>query len=83
MKRLRTAALAALLAIPGAACLADLAAAEAPQYKVEPFWPKPLPDNWILGQVAGIAVDNAGQHLDRAPARHAARRREGRAEKSA
>src|SRR6185312_2346730 len=22
-----------------------------------PFWPKPLPSNWILGQVAGIAVD--------------------------
>jgi hypothetical protein len=29
----------------------------APQYKVDPFWPKPLPGNWILGQVAGIAVD--------------------------
>jgi len=28
-----------------------------PQFKVEPFWPKPLPSNWILGQVAGIAVD--------------------------
>ena len=29
----------------------------APQFKVDPFWPKPLPGNWILGQVAGIAVD--------------------------
>lgn len=29
----------------------------APQYEVDPFWPKPLPDNWILGQVAGVAVD--------------------------
>jgi DNA-binding beta-propeller fold protein YncE len=28
-----------------------------PQFKVDPFWPKPLPSNWILGQVAGIAVD--------------------------
>ena len=28
-----------------------------PQYTVDPFWPKPLPNNWILGQVAGIAVD--------------------------
>jgi hypothetical protein len=27
-----------------------------PQFKVDPFWPKPLPSNWILGQVAGIAV---------------------------
>jgi DNA-binding beta-propeller fold protein YncE len=28
-----------------------------PQYKVDPYWPKPLPGNWMLGQVAGIAVD--------------------------
>ncbi len=29
-----------------------------PQYRVEPFWPKPLRGNWILGQVSGIAVDS-------------------------
>ena len=28
-----------------------------PQFKVDPYWPKPLPANWILGQVSGIAVD--------------------------
>ena len=28
-----------------------------PEFKVDPWWPKPLPSNWILGQVAGIAVD--------------------------
>ena len=28
-----------------------------PQFKVDPFWPKPLPGNWMLGQVSGIAVD--------------------------
>lgn len=27
-----------------------------PQYKVDPWWPKPLPANWMLGQVAGIAA---------------------------
>jgi hypothetical protein len=27
------------------------------QFAVDPFWPKPLPNNWILGQVAGTAVD--------------------------
>ena len=32
-------------------------AGEAPAYRVDPFWPKPLPNKWILGQVAGIAVD--------------------------
>src|SRR3954468_20449823 len=28
-----------------------------PRFAVDPYWPKPLPDNWILGQVSGIAVD--------------------------
>ena len=26
-------------------------------YAVDAAWPKPLPNNWTLGQVAGIAVD--------------------------
>jgi hypothetical protein len=30
---------------------------DVPQFQVDPFWPKPLPNNWILGQVAGIATD--------------------------
>ena len=28
-----------------------------PEYVVDPSWPKPLPNDWILGQVSGIAVD--------------------------
>jgi len=28
-----------------------------PQFLVDPFWPKPLPNNWAMGQVAGIRVD--------------------------
>ena len=31
--------------------------AEGPAFKVDPAWPKPLPNNWILGQVGGLAVD--------------------------
>jgi hypothetical protein len=27
------------------------------QFAVDPFWPQPLPNNWILGQVAGTSVD--------------------------
>jgi len=27
------------------------------QFEVDPFWPKPLPNHWILGEVAGVAVD--------------------------
>ena len=26
-------------------------------YQVDPGWPKPLPNGWILGQVSGVAVD--------------------------
>jgi DNA-binding beta-propeller fold protein YncE len=29
----------------------------APRFDVDPAWPKPLPNNWIVGEVAGIAVD--------------------------
>jgi DNA-binding beta-propeller fold protein YncE len=31
-----------------------------PQFQVDPFWPKALPNNWILGQVSGVAVDKRG-----------------------
>ena len=34
----------------------------ATEFQVDPFWPKPLPNNWILGQVAGVAVD-ANDHV--------------------
>jgi DNA-binding beta-propeller fold protein YncE len=32
-------------------------AAEAPRFQVDASWPKPLPNNWLLGQVAGVAID--------------------------
>ena len=30
---------------------------DVPAYKVDPFWPKQLPNNWILGAVGDMAVD--------------------------
>jgi hypothetical protein len=57
MKRLTIAALAATIAIPIVHLAIEARAEAPPQYAVDPFWPKPLPDNWILGQVAGIAAD--------------------------
>ncbi len=30
----------------------------APKFVVDPNWPKPLPNFWLVGQVAGIAVDS-------------------------
>jgi hypothetical protein len=29
----------------------------APAYTVDPMWPRPLPNRWIIGAVAGVAVD--------------------------
>ena len=29
----------------------------APAYRVDPAWPKQLPNNWIVGAVVGVAVD--------------------------
>jgi hypothetical protein len=29
----------------------------APSFEVDPFWPKPLPNEWILGNVIGVAID--------------------------
>lgn len=28
-----------------------------PKFEPDPYWPKHLPNNWILGQVSGVAVD--------------------------
>jgi hypothetical protein len=33
-----------------------------PAYRVDPFWPESLPNNWILGQVSGVDVD-AKDHI--------------------
>ena len=32
----------------------------APVYRVDPFWPKPLPNRWSMQQVTGISVDHMG-----------------------
>jgi DNA-binding beta-propeller fold protein YncE len=29
----------------------------APRFEVDPLWPKPLPNHWILGQAIGVSVD--------------------------
>ena len=36
------------------------ASEQVPIYEVDPFWPKtPLPNNWVLGNVIGTAVDSS------------------------
>ncbi|MAM71010.1 MAG: hypothetical protein CMP91_07720 [Gammaproteobacteria bacterium] len=36
----------------------SLLAQSVPQFAVDAGWPKPLPNDWIIGQVAGIDVDH-------------------------
>ena len=37
-------------------------AVQAPRFEVDPLWPKPLPNQWILGQTIGVSVD-AQDHI--------------------
>jgi len=30
---------------------------QAPRFEVDPFWPKPLPNHWLLGMTIGVHVD--------------------------
>ena len=32
--------------------------ADAPIFEVDPFWPQPLPNHWVLGSVVGVGVDS-------------------------
>ena len=35
----------------------EAANAQAPTFEVDPLWPKPLPNHWVLGMTIGLAVD--------------------------
>ena len=35
----------------------EAAAVQAPRFEVDPMWPKPLPNHWVIGAVIGVAVD--------------------------
>ena len=45
------------LALERRAAGAAPAAVTAPRFEVDPLWPKPLPNHWILGQTIGVSVD--------------------------
>ena len=47
----------------GFAVLARIASVEAaevqaPRFEVDPLWPKPLPNHWVIGEVDGVSVDS-------------------------
>ena len=33
------------------------AGAQAPRFEVDPMWPKPLPNHWVMGNVIGVGID--------------------------
>jgi hypothetical protein len=54
---LRISLIAAIVAFSGVTFAQGTNDKPAPRFEPQPYWPKPLPSNWILGQVSGIAVD--------------------------
>ena len=63
MKRRRNVLIGAAL-VAGAVALNGIlnasqqGTAQAPAFQVDPLWPKPLPNHWILGSVTGVRVDS-------------------------
>jgi hypothetical protein len=45
-----------LVVSPGAICRVQ-AQSSMLKYEVDPIWPRPLPENWVNGQVSGVCVD--------------------------
>ncbi|MGD0906205.1 MAG: hypothetical protein ABSA96_01380 [Candidatus Acidiferrales bacterium] len=35
----------------------EAAGVQAPMFEVDPMWPKPLPNHWVIGQTIGVSVD--------------------------
>jgi DNA-binding beta-propeller fold protein YncE len=40
----------------------EAAGVQAPTFEVDPLWPKPLPNHWLIGMTIGVAVD-AQEHI--------------------
>jgi DNA-binding beta-propeller fold protein YncE len=71
MKRNYSVAVAflAILAVLGAGswllqkrAVVEASAVQAPRFEVDPMWPKPLPNHWVMGSVIGVAAD-ASDHI--------------------
>jgi len=36
---------------------AEASGVQAPRFEVDPMWPKPLPNHWVMGMTIGVSVD--------------------------
>ncbi|MEZ5401338.1 MAG: hypothetical protein R2729_16835 [Bryobacteraceae bacterium] len=67
MNRRKTVGIAAFAAVMGGLAVgsrllekkAEAAGAQAPRFEVDPLWPKPLPNHWVIGAAIGVAVDSS------------------------
>ena len=72
------AVLGGLLVAQGFLGRAAMAAAQgkvqAPRFEVDPFWPKPMPNHWLLGNTIGVTVDSQDNVWEMVVARPSRRR---------
>ena len=50
---------AVLLALGAGQAVLDTTAAQgkqAPRFEVDPYWPKPMPNNWVMGMTIGVGI---------------------------
>jgi DNA-binding beta-propeller fold protein YncE len=64
MIRARVVSIGTALAVAGSLAASGSRVASAmqntagvPRFEVDPFWPKPLPNQWLVGSIAGVWVD--------------------------
>jgi DNA-binding beta-propeller fold protein YncE len=43
--------------LAGTALAQSKTAVQAPRFEVDPFWPKPLPNQWLVGNTIGLHID--------------------------
>ena len=61
MKKFLGVALMTVVIVAGARLILQRNGAErtgVPTFEVDPYWPKDLPNQWMMGQVSGIFVDS-------------------------
>lgn len=47
-----------VIALAGILAAQSRSTVQAPAFEVDPFWPKPLPNQWVLGSTIGLSVDD-------------------------
>src|SRR5712692_2425460 len=50
-------ALAATSSVLQERAAVEAAGVQAPRFEVDPMWPKPLPNHWVIGATIGVSVD--------------------------